>query len=161
MMHVAPGVRERTVSSAIYVDFRRIMEALRLLLIASSNICAVLDSRAELRDESSSSPLLMSSLNFATISLSSSRVKKSMFGVAPKSLIFKDLTFCGNKSFQEALNVVPFRNYIDQDVIGFPLSFVLIVLIVSGRFCTVKFHFFGHVLLLVEVLLLSICERCS
>ena len=87
MMHVAPGVRERTVSSAIYVDFRRIMEALRLLLIASSNICAVLDSRAELRDESSSSPLLMSSLNFATISLSSSRVKKSMFGVAPKSWI--------------------------------------------------------------------------
>jgi hypothetical protein len=85
MMHVAPGVRERTVSSAIYVDFRRIIEALRLLFMASSNIYAVLVSIAELRDESSSSPLLMSSLNFTTISLSSSRAKKSMFGVAPKN----------------------------------------------------------------------------
>ena len=85
MMHVAPGFRERTVSSAIYVDFRRIIEALRLRFIASSNILAVLVSSAELRDESSSSPLLMSSFNFATISLSSSRVKKSMFGVASES----------------------------------------------------------------------------
>ena len=87
MIHVAPGVRERTVSSAILVDLLRIIEALRLRFMASSNILAVLVSRAELREESSSSPLLMSSLNFATISFSSSRVKKSMFGVASKELL--------------------------------------------------------------------------
>ena len=46
MMHVAPGVRERTVSSAIFVYLLRIIEALRLLFMASSNILAVLVSRA-------------------------------------------------------------------------------------------------------------------
>jgi hypothetical protein len=78
-----------------------------------------------------------------------------------KIKVFKVLTFCGNQSLQEALDVVPFRNHIDQDVVGFPLSFVLVVCIVLGCFRPVKLHCFGDVLLLVEILLLSIRESRS
>jgi len=74
-MHVTPGVRERVVSSAIIVDFRALLEAARYLPTASSNIIAVLESSLELRNDSLSSPLLMSFLNLAITSLSSSRVK--------------------------------------------------------------------------------------
>ena len=57
-----------------------------------------------------------------------------------------DRTFFANKYFEEALNIEPFSDDVDKDVVGFPLALIDVGDVGSSSFGAVEFLAFFNVL---------------
>ena len=70
-----------------------------------------------------------------------------------------DRTFFSNKYFEEALNIEPFSDDVDKDVVSFPLALIDVGDIGSSSSGAVEFLALFDVLFESKLIVRSICER--
>ena len=70
------------------------------------------------------------------------------------------LTFFFGDHFEEAFDVVALSNHVNENVVLFPGSFVLIIIHELGGLASVEPLSFVHVFLLLDIFLLCAGEGC-